>query len=225
MLTTEENIQIISEEIRLLTAAYREQELRELRWAAERDEREAKYAAERDEREAKYVAERIRYAAEQAERDAKYAAERTARDREWNKKVNRLDDNWGRLVEAFVNNQIVKLLQSIGIAVQRTVRNVKDDSIRHYEYDIIAINGDTIVIFEVKTTLNPADVDYFLMKLRQAREWLPEYRDKVILGGVAYLHDRKDAVKLAQEAGLITCIAAGASAAITSPAGFQPKHW
>ncbi|MGL4594271.1 MAG: hypothetical protein ACRCUY_06035, partial [Thermoguttaceae bacterium] len=65
---------------------------------------------------------------------------------------NLFNTQWGRLVEALVNNQVIPLLQSRNILVQRTAQGSKGmtPDKRNYEFDIIAINGDTIVVIEVK---------------------------------------------------------------------------
>ena len=47
-----------------------------------------------------------------------------------------------------------------------------------YEFDIIATNGEDVVVVEVKTTLRVKRVKEFLWEPEQFTEWLPEYRDR-----------------------------------------------
>ena len=56
-----------------------------------------------------------------------------------------------------------------------------------YEFDIIAHNGEEIVIVEMKTTLQAGLVDKFIERLQRVKRYLPEYRDHRVFGAVAYL--------------------------------------
>ena len=57
----------------------------------------------------------------------------------------------------------------------------------HYEFDILAENGEEVVVVEVKTTLRAEDVTQFLEKLGKFTEYAPGYRGKKIYGAVAYI--------------------------------------
>ena len=57
----------------------------------------------------------------------------------------------------------------------------------HYEYDILAANGEEVVVVEVKTTLRAGDVTHFLEKLDKFTGWVPEFKGRKVLGAVAYL--------------------------------------
>lgn len=86
---------------------------------------------------------------------------------------------WGKLVESLVEGDIITILNQRGIQVTDTLkrRSGRRDGI-DYEFDIIAINGSEIVIVEVKTKIRPEDIRNFLKKLKQAKNWMPEYSDK-----------------------------------------------
>ena len=60
----------------------------------------------------------------------------------------------------------------------------------HYEFDILAGNGEEMVVVEVKTTLRVEDVAQFLEKLGKFTDYEPDYRGKQIYGAVAYLRRR-----------------------------------
>ena len=50
------------------------------------------------------------------------------------------------------------------------------------------MNGEEIVVVEVKTNLKNKDVRDFVAKLKKVKTtYLPEYKDKKIYGAVAYL--------------------------------------
>lgn len=133
---------------------------------------------------------------------------------------------WGRLVEALVNNQVIPLLRDRGILVTQTSQNAKGcKDGRNYEFDIIAENGDTIVVIEVKTTIRVEDVKEFLDELPHFKTWMSVYPDMKVHGAVAYLREEGGAAVLAAKKGLFTILATGSSAAITNPPEFQPKEF
>ena len=80
------------------------------------------------------------------------------------KKLDRLfNSQWSKLMESLVEGDLVGLLQAQGIAVERTCTNVKGGRDGcHYEFDILAVNGEEVVVVEVKTTLRAEDVTQFL---------------------------------------------------------------
>ncbi len=95
---------------------------------------------------------------------------------------------WGTLMESLVEGDLIAILNQQGIPVENTSINVKkrsrDDN---YEYDIIAENGQEVVVVEVKTTLRVADVKKFLGNLRKFTTRKPLYQHNTIYGAVAWL--------------------------------------
>ncbi len=150
--------------------------------------------------------------------------------KETDKKLNKLErlftSQWGKLVESLVEGDILALLNKRGIQVTDTVkrRAGRRDGV-DYEFDIIAINGDEIVIVEVKTTLRPEDIRNFLRKLKQAKNWMPEYADKKVYGAVAFLSEDAGTAAMAEKNGLFVIRATGDSASIINPEDFVPKVW
>ncbi|MDD3135436.1 MAG: hypothetical protein PHF64_02935 [Methanoregula sp.] len=146
------------------------------------------------------------------------------------KKLNKLEylftSQWGKLVESLVEGDIITLLNQRGIEVTATIKRRAGcrDGI-NYEFDIIAINGNEIVIIEVKTTLRPGDIRDFLKKLKQAKNWMPEYSDKKIYGAVAFLTEDSGTSSLAERKGLFVIRATGDSASIVNRIDFVPQCW
>jgi len=133
---------------------------------------------------------------------------------------------WGKLIESLVEGDLIKLLNEREIEVQRTFQNVNGRyGDINFEFDIIAINGNEIVIVEVKTTLRPDDVADFLLKLDNAKEWMPEYKDKKIIGAIACLVEQSGSLKVAIKKGLFAIKTIGGSASIINKQGFEPKKW
>ena len=150
--------------------------------------------------------------------------------KETDKKLNKLEQlftsQWGKLVESLVEGDVIKILNERGIEVTDTLRRRtgRRDGI-DYEFDIIAINGTDIVIIEVKTTLRPGDVRDFLKKLKQAKNWMPEYSDKNIYGAMAFISEDAGTAAMAEKKGLFVIRATGDSASIINQENFQPKIW
>ena len=133
---------------------------------------------------------------------------------------------WGKLMESLVAGDLIRLLQERDIEVnrlaQRTSARLRG---KEYEYDLIAVNGNEIVVVEVKTTLSLKDVDHFIGKLKSFKTAFPEYNDRSILGAVAYLRANQGADKNSEKRGLYVIRATGNSATITNSLRFRPKSF
>ncbi|MCK9270493.1 MAG: hypothetical protein RBR47_10260 [Bacteroidales bacterium] len=147
-------------------------------------------------------------------------------DRRMKQLQNLFTTQWGKLVESLVEGDLAKMLNERGIQVQRTLQNVdgKYGDI-DYEFDIIAVNGNEIVIVEVKTTLRTDDVIHFLSKLEHAKTWMTEYKNHTVIGAVACLVEQSGSMKMAMKHGLLAIKATGGSAAIVNKPGFEPRKW
>ena len=148
--------------------------------------------------------------------------------KETDKKINKLTalftSQWGKLVESLVEGDLIKLLKEKGIEVERTLQRVKGNHKgQNFEYDIIAVNGNEIVIVEVKTTLRPQDVNEFHEKLWKAKQYMSEYIDKVIYGGVAFITADGASNRMAEKQGYFVIKATGSSSAIVNESDFKPK--
>ncbi len=141
------------------------------------------------------------------------------------KELNKLfTSQWGKLVESLVDGDLVKLLRQKGIEVERTAQRVEGNyQGENFEYDIIAYNGTEIVIVEVKTTLRPEDVNDFHRKLWKSKTYLPEYKEKVIFGAMAYITSDGSSHRMAEKLGFYVIRATGSSASIINQESFKPK--
>ncbi len=133
---------------------------------------------------------------------------------------------WGNLVESLFDGDIVTLLNQRGINVIDIIegRKGRRDGI-NFEFDIITINNTEMVIVEVKTTLTPEDIRLFLKKLAQAKDWMPEYADKIVYGAVAFISEDTGSSAMAEKNGLFVIKATGDSASIVNADNFVPKSW
>ncbi len=148
--------------------------------------------------------------------------------KETDKKIKELTalftSHWGKLVESLVEGDLVKVLNQRGILVERTIQRIKGfrDG-KNFEYDIIAVNGAEIVIVEVKTTLRVNDVNDFHEKLWKAKVNMPEYADKKIYGGVAFISSEGSSDRMSEKLGFFVIKATGNSSSIINLPDFKPK--
>ena len=222
-------------------AQHREQEAQHREQEAQHREQEAWYKEEEArhrEQEARYREEEARYREEEAhnrEAQARYREEEAQRKKEADQRGKEIDKRmrelqelftgqWGKLMESLVEGDLLRLLGQKGIAVDDTTTRYKGQrNGRQFEFDIIASNGDEIVVVEVKTTLRVENVNEFLWEMEQFTDWLPRYRDKRVYGAVAYLQVVEEAEKYAARKGLFVIRATGSSASIINAEGFLPR--
>ena len=132
---------------------------------------------------------------------------------------------WGKLVESLVKGGIIRLFNDRGIRINDIARErEKRVGEATYEFDIIAVDGDEMVVVEVKSTLDLTDLDDFIQKMKIFRDIFPEYREKKrIHGAVAYLKENRGAAVRGIREGLWVIRATGDSASIVNPEKFDPK--
>ena len=150
--------------------------------------------------------------------------------RDGNRRMDRLEElftgQWGKLMESLVAGDLIRLFQERRIQVQRTLPNVTG---RHadgkvWELDIVAVNGEEIIVVEVKTTLRVEDIRSFIDKnLKRIRTMFPEYSDKKVYGAIAYLRTRENTRIMALKQGLFVIRATGNSASIINAQDFRPR--
>ena len=140
---------------------------------------------------------------------------------------------WGKLMESLVEGDLIKLLNQKGINIKETYKNQVGE--RRYtdehgieqakpcEIDIIAKNGEEVVVVEVKTTLRVEDVKKFLDILPNFTRYLPQYSGKKVYGAVAYLQAKASSEIYAEKRGLFVIRATGNSASIINDEGFKAK--
>ena len=133
---------------------------------------------------------------------------------------------WGKLMESLVEGDLIGLLTGCRIAVQSIHPRVYGRrNGAHYEFDIVAGNGDEVVVVEVKTTLKSEQVTEFLEKLQRFTVYEPLYRGKRIYGAVAYLKADASVTLYAERQGLFVIRATGSSASITNAPDFKPREF
>ena len=113
---------------------------------------------------------------------------------------------WGAFMEKLVKGQLVEMLQKRNIPVNSVMKSLeimdKKSKDTLAEFDLLAINGDEMVVVEVKTTLSHEKLDKFLRKLTKYKHRIPVEKRTKIYGAVAYLDHDEESKQEAIEAGL-----------------------
>ena len=136
------------------------------------------------------------------------------------------ESQWGKLIESLVEGDLVKILRERNIDVQRTFPNVSHRSNEdQYEYDIIAVNGTEAVVVEVKTTLKVKHIKKFLEDLKKFPHRVPDFKEKITYGAIAYLKAHEESAIYAEKQGLFVIRATGSSASLINKEGFKPKRF
>lgn len=145
-------------------------------------------------------------------------------DRRLRKAEDLITTQWGKLMESLVKGDLGKLLAGRNVGVHGLARDTeKRRGGESYEVDIIAVNGEEIVVVEVKTTLRSEDVGRFRSKLGRFKEWWPEYRDRKVYGAMAYLKTWDDVAREAERRGFFVIRATGDNLSIVNAEDFEPR--
>ncbi|MFH0755269.1 MAG: hypothetical protein V1910_01200 [bacterium] len=130
------------------------------------------------------------------------------------KKIRKLEglftSQWGKLIEAMVQPAALKLFQNRGIKVNESMQRVeiKKPDLQK-EFDIILVNGDVVIVVEVKSTLKIEDVKKHMECLKIFHKYMPEYKDKKVYGAVAYINCDEQSDKFAYRNGLFVITLSG----------------
>jgi len=145
-------------------------------------------------------------------------------DKKVKEALNLFTSQWGKLMESLVDGEVIKLFNEKGITVLRTSTRIKGKyEGTDYEFDIIAHNGDEIVVIEVKTTLKVKDVNKHLDRLNNVKTWMSEYKNHKVIGAVAYLRADEESDTYSEGKGLYVIRATGNSASIVNNTDFKPS--
>ena len=142
------------------------------------------------------------------------------------------NNKWGAFMEKLVKGNLIDLLQKQGIAVDAVTRKFeiwdKNNKDQLAEFDLLAINGDEMVVVEVKTTLTSEKLAKFIRKLEKYKHRIPVEKRKKVYGAVAYLDNDGSSREEAMEWGLFVIEAPrrdGEFATIANPEGFEPREF
>ena len=149
---------------------------------------------------------------------------------------------WGAFMEKLVKGNLIRLLQEKKIPVKSLVHNFKIEDENGNplgDFDLTAINGDELVVVEVKTTLTHSKVSKFLKHLKDYRHFIPCQEGRKIYAAMACLdigdnneddiaHGQENCKDRAMREGLWVIQAPGGDpdfAKIVNPEGFKPREF
>ena len=134
---------------------------------------------------------------------------------------------WGKLVEALMRPGTVKLFQERGLQVNQMTerRTGRDHQGREIEVDMTLVNGNTIVVVEVKTTLKIEDVLWHLDKLGRFKEAFREYAEWNVQGGLAAMHFEEESDRYAFRKGLWVLRCQDGITGIANAENFRPENF
>ena len=96
---------------------------------------------------------------------------------------------------------------------------------KQWEIDIIGVNGDIVVIVEVKTTLSSDDTKHFIRRIvRRFYQLMPRYTGRKVYAGVAYVKtgsNEADVIKHAEDSGLFVIKVVNNTNKIVNSADFK----
>ena len=178
-------------------------------------------------REAAALPQKFRQADEERKKaDEERKRAQAERDRKLDERLNRIagdgDNRWGRLMEALVEGDLLKLLRDADIEVARVLSQFDTE---WREYDLVAVGESEAVVVEVKTTLGQSDVKRFTERMSDFREWRPDHARPQVRAALAYLTTDWEAARLAEAAGFYLIRAVGSSASIVNGEGFRPRFF
>ena len=217
--------------------------MKELRKEQQKTEK-ARREGEKALREAQQRTEEARREGEKALREAQQRTEEALQNlaKDLDQANGNFNRKWGDFLEKFVRGDLVNLLRGHDINVTKAIAkyeyNIPEKNIRG-EFDLIALDGDKVVVVEVKTSLTMVKLKSFLKKLKKFREHCSELAEnRQVLGAVAYLDEyielrdnkenerEKSPLTEAIKEGLFTIQTPGGESQVsimTNPKGFKPK--
>ncbi|MDR1257197.1 MAG: hypothetical protein LBJ86_05575, partial [Spirochaetaceae bacterium] len=135
----------------------------------------------------------------------------------------------GELVEHIIVPNILKKIEPLNFKFKH-VRKRFEFMDKNYkviaEADILLINGEYIMIIEVKTVLRVKDVDDHLKRLeRIRREAFPSDEGRRYIGCVAGAVVDETVKKYAHKKGFYVLEQSGDTLKLDVPEGFTPKMW
>jgi len=150
--------------------------------------------------------------------------------RKVNKQVGDLTNGWGKFVEGLSEPSVIASLKDIGFELLATASPYKyRKNGEEYEIDIFCkgkSNGKPIIIvIEVKSSLNQKKLSEFIEKLKEFREFFPEYKKIDLFGGLAGIKISKGIKERAEKEGLYLFSVKDNLMRNINSLNFNPKVW
>ena len=195
---------------------------------AQKKTEEARREGEKSLREAQQRTEEAQQRTEEAQQKTEKAIQKLTEN--LNKADGDFRNKWGQFLENLVKGDLIKILKKRNITVLRVQHRMVyyENEKEAGDFDLVAVNGREIVAIEVKSV---EKVKKFIGALKRFKEYFPEYKEKIVYGGVAYLCEPENdmaesAAKFAKENGLFVIVSPGGESNVTTISNsedFRPK--
>ncbi len=161
------------------------------------------------------------------ETDERMAKEWKKTDKKMREVMGLFTSQWGKMMEALVKPDALRLFQERGIQVNYCMRRVEARvGGRNMELDLLLENGQEVIVLEVKTTLKIDDIKEFMAEeLGEFLTFFPRYRSYKVYGGVAALDVDEGVDKYAYRNGLFVLMVGGGVVQIKNDDKFRPKNF
>jgi len=169
-----------------------------LQGTSELREDQKRYTAEREEEQKRYTEER-----RETQKKIDAQIEKTTRNlAETRRQLADLGLVQGEVAEDLFYRNVRYLFKAERDIIFTDVkRNLKKKGVG--EYDIVAVNGDAVLVIEVKNKLQKRMIDRFVdKKLPKFPEIFPEFRGRRLFGGIGALVVKDDVGRYAEKEGL-----------------------
>ena len=147
--------------------------------------------------------------------------------RELGQQIGGQGQRWGKIIESLVEGDLCMLMtEFLGVEIVDISRRVE---VRDVEIDLVAVNTDTVVVVEVKTTLQQEHIDKFIStKLSRFTILRPHYKGSKIYGVIAFVKvdsNAKEIIDYAISKGLIVIKAMRGTNHIVNPKDRKPRNF
>lgn len=150
--------------------------------------------------------------------------------REMNRRWGELSNKMGTLAEDLVAPSIPRILAETTGCSDAEIELFGVRSRRHShgvsrEFDVLAGCRDVLLINETKSRLNPNDVENFVKLLGEARNFLPEFAERRIVGALASFYVDPSLIRFGERQGLLMLGASDGIMELLNEQGFSPRFF
>ena len=146
---------------------------------------------------------------------ADFVAEMRADRKAMNKQWGELANKWGTLVEDIVAPSVPRILREVvncspseelDMFAVRMKRKHPHLIGKSQEFDVVAVCGGYVLIAEAKSNLSAEKINQFMERMKEARDYFPEYADKEqyrFIGALATLYVDQSVIRYGEKQGII----------------------
>ncbi|MDR0457156.1 MAG: hypothetical protein LBH20_10795 [Treponema sp.] len=166
----------------------------------------------------------MKEAQRETERQMKESAQRLDRQ------LGKLGNRFGEMVEYMVVPNLISKFHELGFVFEKAYRDtvIKNQTNNIYaQIDITLENGDKVMIVEVKSKPNTADVTEHIERMEKVRAHADLHNDKrKYLGAIAGMVFNDNEKAFAMKNGFYVIEPSGETFTITEPTGdYSPREW